>query len=85
MLTTIGLLDCVDKIFGASVIVDIEIEGALGTEIVADGDLEVKEIKNLLILENQLENIVTPKLENIQLLRKGLFTMIKVAKLILFP
>lgn len=43
MLTTIGLFDGVDEIFGAGAIVDIEIEEALGTEIVAGGDLEVEE------------------------------------------
>ncbi|KSU20715.1 hypothetical protein M20_1345 [Lactococcus lactis subsp. lactis] len=51
MLTTIGLLDGVDEIFGVGTIVDIEIEEALGTEIIAGGDLSEELINNELMTE----------------------------------
>lgn len=53
MLTTIGLLDGVDEIFGAGAIVDIEIEEALGTEIIAGGDLAAEDI----LISEQLDQI----------------------------
>lgn len=53
MLTTIGLFDGMDEIFGVGTIVDIEIEEALGTEIIAGGDLAAEDI----LISEQLDQI----------------------------
>lgn len=53
MLTTIGLFDGMDEIFGVGTIVDVEIEEALGTEIIAGGDLAAEDI----LISEQLDQI----------------------------
>ena len=53
MLTTLGLIDGIDEIFGVGAIADIELEEALGTETIAGGDLTAEDA----LVSEQIEKI----------------------------